>query len=91
MKIGQQKQIKQPKEPAKRQSILGIWEPEKDFKYALLHKNFTSEEYLKLMEQEAQEAWKHFLLTGQPTVIVQDNASIHKSKRIKKHWRLWQK
>ncbi|UFP92622.1 transposase [Gloeobacter morelensis MG652769] len=89
MKIGRQKHIKQPKEAAKRQSILGIWEPSKDFKYALIKKNFTSEEYLKIMEQEAREAWRHFLATGQPTVIVQDNASIHKSKKIQKHWRLW--
>jgi len=91
MKIGEQKQIKQPKKAAKRQSILGIWEPNKDFKYALIPRNFTSEEYVKLMEEEARDAWKHFLATGQPTFMIQDNASIHKSKRIQRYWRLWSK
>lgn len=89
MKVGEQKCIPQPKKLAERQSILGIWEPNRDFKYALIEKNFTSEEYWKIMEQEAGDAWKHFLATGQPTVIVQDNASIHKSNHIKLWWSLW--
>jgi putative transposase len=91
MQRGKQKHIKQPKEVAKRQSILGIWEPNKEFKYALIEGNFTGEEYLKIAEKEAKQAWKHFLATGQPTVILQDNASIHKSKLIKKYWRVWAK
>lgn len=44
---------------------------------------------MQIMEQEARDAWKHFLATGRPTVIVQDNASIHKSNRVKAWWRLW--
>jgi putative transposase len=89
MHSGEQKCIPQPKKLAPRQSILGIWEPDKDFKYALIERNFTSEEYLKIMEEEARDAWKHFLATGQPTVIVQDNCSIHKSNRVKLYWKLW--
>ena len=91
MKIGEQKCIEQPKEPAQRQSILGIWQPEKSFNYALIGGTFTSEEYVQVMEQEAKEAKQRFLQTGQPTVIVQDNGSIHRSKRVKKWWKLWRK
>jgi len=52
--------------------------------------SFNSKRYLKLMEWQATKAAQHLAHSGQLTVIVQDNASTHRSRLIQRHWDQWQ-
>ena len=52
--------------------------------------SLTTETYLKLMEWLAQIAQRRLEDTGKLTVIVQDNASVHRSKLTQQQWELWQ-
>lgn len=49
-----------------------------------------SERYIRLMEWQAQKAAVHPAKTGQITVVIQDNASPHKSRLVQQHWQDWQ-
>lgn len=54
-------------------------QPFVSFVYGLVLGAFTSQAYLKMMEQQAQQASKHLAETGFITVVVQDNGPIHTS------------
>ena len=43
------------------------------------------------MNWQAERAMKRFFDTGKPTVIIHDNASIHRSKLVKKQHQIWSK
>ena len=43
------------------------------------------------MNWQAERAMKRLFETGNLTVIVHDNASIHRSKIAKKHYQIWEK
>ncbi len=43
------------------------------------------------MDWQAQRAMKRLFETGKPTVIIHDNASIHRSKLAKKQHSIWSK
>ena len=51
--------------------------------------SIKSERYIRLMNWQAQKASVHLANTGQITVVIQDNASSHKSKLVQKHWQQW--
>lgn len=87
---GQQKRVKQPRKRGRRLSILGLWQPQVSFEYGLVVGSFRSERYLKLMDWQANLAAGHLAQTHQITVIVQDNASSHKSQLVQQHWQRWQ-
>lgn len=87
---GKQKRVVQPRKRGRRLSILGLWQPQVSFDYGLVVGSFRSERYLKLIEWQASLAAKHLALTGQITVVVQDNASSHKSQLAQQHWNKWQ-
>jgi putative transposase len=76
---GQQKRIRQRRRRGRRINILGIFQPEKQFDYALMVGTLKSATFLKLMDWQATKAQLHFQKTGQISVIVLDNASVHKS------------
>src|SRR6476619_1720841 len=42
------------------------------------------------MDWQAQKAAQHLAATGMLTVIVQDNASVHRAKLIQQQWQAWQ-
>lgn len=87
---GQQKRMEQTKiVHGRRISILGLWEPGKGFEYGLASGGFKSLTYLELMNWVAQKAAKTLALTGQITVVVQDNGSLHKSKIVQAQWDTW--
>jgi DDE superfamily endonuclease len=71
-------------------SILGIWEPDQEFDYALAQKGFKSDSYLKVMAWQAQKAEQSLITTNRLTVLVQDNAPIHTSQKCKAQWLQWQ-
>jgi putative transposase len=71
-------------------SILGLWEPGKQFDYALSQGGFKGESYIKVMDWEAKKAAKTLAKTGRLTVVVQDNGSLHKSRVVQANWDKWE-
>lgn len=88
---GKPKAIKQPKKRGRRISILGLWEPGKEFSYCLTVGGVKSKQYIEMLEWEAKKAEERLKLSGCITVIVLDNFSVHKSKAVQKHWEQWRK
>lgn len=74
----------------KRLNVIGVLEKGKIFEYGLSWSGITSETYIKFIDWQAEKAEKHFQKTGQITVIIQDNYSVHKSQKIKAKEREWQ-
>ncbi len=86
---GQQKCLEQPRERGRRISILGLLQAEQQFDYGLVVGGVRSSTYIKLMDWQARLANQHHQATGQLTVVVQDNASIHRSQRVQQQWNDW--
>lgn len=87
--IGQQKRFEQTSRRGQRVSILGVWEPDECFEYALVVGGFNAERYLEVMNWLASKAAQTFAETGRLTFIVQDNCPIHKSKVVQAAWPGW--
>jgi putative transposase len=88
---GQQKRMEQTRiVHGKRISILGLWQPGKGFEYGLTQGGFNSLTYIELMNWIADRAAKTLQETGQVTVVVQDNGSLHKSKITQAQWKRWE-
>lgn len=77
---GKQKRIVQSRRRGRRINIFGVWQPQERFDYALMVGTLKSSTYLKLMDWQAAQAKAHLQATGQVTVMVLDNASVHKSR-----------
>ncbi len=88
---GEQKRLEQTKRRGRRLSILGLLQPFLSFVYGLVVGSVSSQTYIKLMEQEAQQAELEMQSTGRIRVIVQDNGSIHKSQEVKQQWSKWER
>ena len=87
---GQQKRLEQTRRRGRRLSILGLIQPLVSFVYGLVLGSFTSKSYLKMMEEQAQQASIHLAQTGCITVIVQDNGPIHTSSSVRQRWTEWE-
>lgn len=87
----EQKRQEQTQRRGRRLSILGIMQTKVSFTYGLVIGSFTSESYIKMMEQEAMDAQVELLKTGRIRVIVQDNGPIHKSLDVQSKWPEWEK
>ena len=72
-------------------SILGLWQEGKSFEYAVAQNGFEEKSYIKVMDWIASKAEIQFQETGKLTVVVQDNASIHKSHEVRACWQRWSK
>lgn len=88
-RTGQQKRFEQTARRGRRVSILGVWDPDESFDYALVIGGFNGERYLEVMDWLATKAAKTLSETGQLTFIVQDNCTIHKSKKVQAAWARW--
>lgn len=88
---GQQKRLEQTRRRGRRLSILGLLQPLVSFVYGLVVGAFTSKSYLKIMDQQVQQASKHLAETGCITVVVQDNSPIHTSSSVQQRWAEWEK
>lgn len=88
-RVGQQKRFEQTSRRGKRVSILGVWDPNESFDYALTLGGFNGERYLEVMNWLASKAAQTFVKTGQLTFVVQDNCAIHKSKAVQEAWPRW--
>jgi len=89
-RVKQQKRLEQVSTRGSRISILGLWQPEQQFEYALAQGGFDGESYLKVMDWIAEKAALTLAQTGQLTVVVQDNGSIHKHNIVRQQWQRWQ-
>ena len=88
-RVGQQKRFEQTSRRGQRVSLLGVWEPDACFEYALAVGGFDAERYLAVMDWLAAKAAKTFAETGRLTFIVQDNCRVHKSKIVQQAWPRW--
>ena len=52
---GEQKRLQQTDRRKGRISILGLWQPDKSFKYALASGSFKSESYIKVIDWIAEQ------------------------------------
>ena len=86
---GEQKCLEQTDRRNGRISILGVWQPNKSFKYALACGSFKSESYIKVIDWVAELASRTLRDTGRMTVVVQDNGSLHKSHLTRQQWQRW--
>lgn len=87
--MGEQKRFEQTSRRGQRVSILGIWDPNESFDYALTLGGFNSKRYLEVMDWLAAKAAQTFAHSGQLTFVVQDNCTIHKSKVVQEAWPRW--
>lgn len=71
-------------------SILGLWQPDQHFEYALVQGGFKSASYIEVMDWVAVAAAETLKQTGRLTVIVQDNGPIHTSLLVRQQWGRWQ-
>jgi len=90
-KKGTQKRIEQTKKRGKRLNICALLEVGKTFEYGLALKSFKSENYIRLINWQADQAEERLKKTGKITVIVQDQGSIHTSKLTKTNYEKWEK
>ncbi|WP_245595941.1 transposase [Gloeobacter kilaueensis] len=89
--VGKQKRIEQPNRRGKRISVLGIYAPGEAFNYGVSLGSIKNDVYIELMDWEAKRAAERLAETGQITVIVQDNYSVHKHWRVKERWPVWER
>ena len=64
---------------------MGVWEPEQKMEYAMVASSIKTNTYICFMENQAKKAALRLYNTGKLTVIVQDNASIHRVKKQEKN------
>lgn len=72
--------ISQQRRRGRRINIFGVWLPLHCFDYALMVKTLKAPTFVRLMNWQALKAIQHFQATGQVTVIVLDNASVHRAQ-----------
>jgi hypothetical protein len=89
-RVGTQKQLAQVPTRGNRISLLGLWQQDNTFEYALAQGGFDGESYIKVMNWIAEKAARSLVETGRLTVVVQDNCSIHKCDIVQQHWQRWQ-
>ena len=87
---GAQKRQEQTKRRHKRVNIIGLWEPGKVMDYGLAVGSINSATYIRFIDWQSRQAQQRLCRTGQVTVIVQDNASIHTSRQVKSRIPQWQ-
>ena len=88
-RVREQKRFEQTSRRGQRVSILGVWDVDESFDYALVVGGFNGSRYIEVMDWLATKANATFERTGQLTFIVQDNCSIHKSKAVQQQWAKW--
>lgn len=89
-RIGEQKCQEQSERRGRRISILGLWQPDEGFEYALACGSFNSASYITLMDWVAHKAAQSLAQTQRLTVVVQDNGSLHTSQVTQQQWQRWQ-
>lgn len=89
-RVGEQKRLEQTERRGRRVSLLGLWQPDQRFDYALVCGSVKSQSYIQVMDWVSQKAAQTLSQTGRLTVIVQDNGSSHTSALTQQQWQRWQ-
>ena len=89
--IGQQKSIAQHQNRGRRINIMGVWETATSFEYGLKVGTYKAKNYLRFIDTQADKATKRLFDTGKFTVMIQDNASIHRANIVKERVHVWEK
>jgi hypothetical protein len=87
---GEQKRLEQTPRRGRRLSILGLVQPLVTFVYGLVIGSFTSESYIKIIDEQARLAAQEFAKTRRIRIIVQDNGPIHTSNQVQQQWPRWE-
>jgi hypothetical protein len=87
---GKQKRQEQSHRRGQRLSVLGLWQPQGTFAYSLVLGSFKSEDYIAMLNHQAEEAAVTLAQSGRIRVIVQDNGSIHTSTLTREQWSGWE-
>ena len=66
--IGQQKLISQNKNRGRRINIMGVWEDNRSFEYALKVGTYKAKNYVQFMNTQAERAMKRLFDTGKYTL-----------------------
>jgi putative transposase len=82
----EQKRLEQTKRRGRRLSIVGLLQQEVSFVYGLVIGGVDRKAYIRMMEQEAQEAAR----LDDLRVIVQDNGPIHRCQEVQQLWSKWE-
>lgn len=88
--LGQQKPITQNKTRGRRINIMGVREDCQSFEYGLKVGTYKAKNYLQFMDTQAAKAMKRLFDTVKLTVIIQDNASIHRANIVKERIQMWE-
>ena len=70
---------------------MGVWEEAQSLEYALKVGTYKAKNYVQFMNTQADKAMKRLFETGKYTVIVQDNASIHRANVAQERVDTWSK
>jgi putative transposase len=87
---GKQKRQEQTSSRGRRVSILGLFQPLLGFVYGLVLGSFNSKRYIKMMDEQAEQAHQILSQSERIRVIVQDNSPIHTSKVVQQKWPEWE-
>lgn len=87
---GEQKRQEQTPRRGQRLSIMGLWQPLFKFICSLVLGSFNSDDFIALMDGQAQVAAATRQETGRIRVIVLDNGSIHTSNAVKEKIAEWE-
>ena len=88
---GKQKAIEQNRRKGRRINLIGEWEPNQRMEYGMVASSIKTKTYLCFMEKQAHKATRRLFQTGKLTVVVHDNASIHRSKKATQEQEKWEK
>jgi hypothetical protein len=86
----EQKRLEQTPRRGRRLSILGLVQPLVTFVYGLVIGSFTSESYIKIIDEQARLAAQEFAKTRRIRIRVQDNGPIHTSTQVQQQWPRWE-
>lgn len=86
----EQKRLEQTARRGRRLSILGLVQPLVTFVYGLVIGSFTSESYIKIIDEQARLAAQEFAKTRRIRIGVQDNGPIHTSTQVQQQWPRWE-
>ncbi len=91
MDIKQIEAKKKDLEMLKQWAKMGLWEENERLEYGLIATTLNSSRYIECLDAQASQAAKRLFKTGKLTVIVNDNASIHKSFKVRQRYSYWEK
>lgn len=70
---------------------MGVFETEQSFEYVLKVGTYKAHNYIQFMANQARRAAQRLSQANKLTVVIQDNASIHRSNLVQEQVPVWEK